>query len=216
MINARLLNPAFLIDKFDYRVTAQLEFGLDEGLGSSSTLTNNIAQWAGINPYTLHFNAFRGSGYDVAIAKEGKPLLYEMNGDKPRVELVSWNPGFRDQLYFVHLNRKQDSRKQIAAYKHQISHAQVDQISRISRLLSVNDDYFEFCLLLELAESEMSKVLAMPSIKQELFSDFQGTIKSLGAWGGDYILATGTDTETYFRLRGYDRIVPFSEMIKTE
>lgn len=216
LVTARALNPDFLREDNDYHVFNRLEFALDEGLGSSSTLTNNIARWAKINPFALHFNAFKGSAYDVAVASAGQPLLYTMNGESPQIETVKWNKNFTDRLFFVHLNQKQDSRAQIAKYKHHISPAQVSQISRISKLISINDDYFEFCLLLELAENEMSQVLGVTPVKQQLFPDFHGTIKSLGAWGGDYILATGTDTVSYFRSKGYERIVAYKDMIKTE
>lgn len=213
LINAKALNPSFLSEGKDVQVITNLEFDNDEGLGSSSTLTNNIAQWAKINPFSLHFNAFKGSGFDVAVAQEGKPLLYTMNGSDPVIEILEWNKTFRDKLYFVHLNKKQNSRQQIANYRHNIGPAQVAQITRISKLISINDDYFEFCLLLELAENEMSQVLGLPSIKQELFEDFKGTVKSLGAWGGDYVLATGEDTMAYFQSKGYHRIIPFNDLI---
>ena len=147
------------------------------------------------------------------MAQEGKPLLYTMNGSDPVIEILEWNKTFRDKLYFVHLNKKQNSRQQIANYRHNIGPAQVAQITRISKLISINDDYFEFCLLLELAENEMSQVLGLPSIKQELFEDFKGTVKSLGAWGGDYVLATGEDTMAYFQSKGYHRIIPFNDLI---
>jgi mevalonate kinase len=213
LINAKALNPNFLSESKDVQVTTNLEFHNDEGLGSSSTLTNNIAQWAQVNPFSLHFNAFKGSGFDVAVAHEGKPLLYTMNGSEPKVETLEWNKPFRDKLYFVHLNKKQNSRLQIANYKRNMGPAQVAQITRISKLISINDDYFEFCLLLELAENEMSQVLGMPCIKQELFEDFNGTVKSLGAWGGDYVLATGEDTLAYFQSKEYHRIIPFNDLI---
>ena len=213
LINAKALNPNFLSEGKDVQVITNLEFDNDEGLGSSSTLTNNIAQGAKINPFSLHFNAFKGSGFDVAVAQEGKPLLYTMNGSDPVIEILEWNKTFRDKLYFVHLNKKQNSRQQIANYRHNIGPAQVAQITRISKLISINDDYFEFCLLLELAENEMSQVLGLPSIKQELFEDFKGTVKSLGAWGGDYVLATGEDTMAYFQSKGYHRIIPFNDLI---
>ena len=213
LINAKALNPNFLSEGKDVQVITNLEFDNDEGLGSSSTLTNNIAQWAKINPFSLHFNAFKGSGFDFAVAQEGKPLLYTMNGSDPVIEILEWNKTFRDKLYFVHLNKKQNSRQQIANYRHNIGPAQVAQITRISKLISINDDYFEFCLLLELAENEMSQVLGLPSIKQELFEDFKGTVKSLGAWGGDYVLATGEDTMAYFQSKGYHRIIPFNDLI---
>ncbi len=216
LINARTLNPDFLENNTDYKVISELEFNLDEGLGSSSTLTNNIAQWAKVNPYSLHFNSFKGSGYDIAVAIEGKPLLYTMNGNEPKVEVVNWNKGFTDRLFFVHLNRKQDSRAEMAQYAHHVTPYQVAQISRISKLISINDDYFEFCLLLELVENEVSQILGRPSTKQQLFSDFHGTIKSLGAWGGDYILATGTDTEDYFKSKGYPRVIAYKDMMKVQ
>jgi hypothetical protein len=91
---------------------------------------------------------------------------------------------------------------------------QIAQITRLSQLIAVNNDYFEFCLLLELAENEIVEALGRVSIKNELFADFQGSIKSLGAWGGDYILATGEDVETYFKSKGYHKIIPYKEMIK--
>ena len=102
LINAKALNPNFLSEGKDVQVITNLEFDNDEGLGSSSTLTNNIAQWAKINPFSLHFNAFKGSGFDVAVAQEGKPLLYTMNGSDPVIEILEWNKTFRDKLYFVH------------------------------------------------------------------------------------------------------------------
>ena len=213
LINAKALNPNFLSEGQHVSVSTNLEFDNDEGLGSSSTLTNNLAQWAQINPFSLHFNAFKGSGFDVAVAQEGKPLLYTMNGSEPIIETLDWNKSFRDQLFLVHLNKKQNSRKQIAKYQRNMTPGQVSQISRISKLISINDDYFEFCLLLELAENEMSQILGLPCIKQELFPDFKGTIKSLGAWGGDYVLATGEDTEAYFKSKGYHRIFPFNDLI---
>ncbi|HEY1047438.1 MAG TPA: GYDIA family GHMP kinase [Bacteroidia bacterium] len=213
LMNAKSLNKEFLKPNKYYRIETQLEFEPDEGLGSSSTLTANIAKWAEINPYQLHFASFKGSGFDVAAGMIGKPILYTMNGDHPMVEEVVWKKNFFDQLYFVHLNRKQISRQSIASSNIDLNQAQIGQISRISRLICANDDYFEFCLLLELIENEISLGLGRPTIKQELFQDFHGTVKSLGAWGGDYVLATGTDTIEYFKSKGYNRIIPFKEMI---
>lgn len=214
LINARALNPQFLTEPHNIRVETTLEFDTDEGLGSSSTLTNNIAQWAGVNPFALHFSAFKGSGFDVAVARMGEPLLYTMNGNDPVIETVKWGKPFRDKLFLIHLNKKQNSRDEIAAHRRPVTTAQIAQISRISRLLSVNDDYFEFCLLLELAESETAQILGVQPVKQRLFSDFQGSIKSLGAWGGDYILACGEDVPAYFKSKGYPRIYTFNELIK--
>ena len=41
-----------------------------------------------------------------------------------------------------------------------------------------------------------------------------GTIKSLGAWGGDFVLATGDEeAQKYFKRKGYKTIIPFQDMI---
>jgi hypothetical protein len=38
-------------------------------------------------------------------------------------------------------------------------------------------------------------------------------IKSLGAWGGDFVLATGDDkTISYFKSKGYNTVIPYSKM----
>ena len=48
-------------------------------------------------------------------------------------------------------------------------------------------------------------------------SDFDGGIKSLGAWGGDFILAasaTGEETvKAYFSNKGLNTVIPYEEMI---
>ena len=45
------------------------------------------------------------------------------------------------------------------------------------------------------------------------FKDFYGQTKSLGSWGGDFILASGdNETPKYFKEKGYNTIIPFSKM----
>ncbi|NQW42596.1 MAG: GHMP kinase [Bacteroidetes bacterium] len=218
LITAKALNPIFLNESKIYSVKTILEFDRELGLGSSSTLTNNIAQWANVDAFKLHFNAFKGSGFDLAVANFQEPLLYQVNHQVPTIEIVHWDKSFNNLLFFVYLNKKQISRNEIASFqnKPQFSFNRLEEITRVSKLLAHSNDYFEFCLLLEIAESETSEALGRPTIKQEMFSDFHGTIKSLGAWGGDFILATGENTEEYFTTKGFNQIVPFNEMIKTK
>jgi hypothetical protein len=41
-----------------------------------------------------------------------------------------------------------------------------------------------------------------------------GAIKSLGAWGGDFILASGNQkTPNYFHEKGFKTVISYSEMI---
>lgn len=216
LMTAKAMNPHFLADGASYKVETHLEFEREEGLGSSSTLTYNIAQWAKVDAYKLHFNAFKGSGFDVAVAEAGQPILYQVNHHIPTIETFNWQKPFNNLLYFVHLNKKQNSISEIENFskRPQFNLRQIEELTRVAKLLSHTKDYFEFCLLLEIAEEEVGSALGRPTVKQSLFSDFKGTIKSLGAWGGDYILATGEDTHNYFQSKGYNSIVAFNEMIK--
>ncbi|MFT6826440.1 MAG: hypothetical protein ACJAYD_001001 [Patiriisocius sp.] len=72
----------------------------------------------------------------------------------------------------------------------------------------------DFERILNAHEQKISKLLAQPTIKQMLFKDYPNTIKSLGAWGGDFVLATGNNSDMdYFKNKGYNTIIPFQEMI---
>ena len=72
----------------------------------------------------------------------------------------------------------------------------------------------EFEELVNMHEAILSDALGIPTVKKELFSDYKGSIKSLGAWGGDFILATGNSSASdYFKNKGYFTVIPFREMI---
>ena len=65
--SAKKLNYRFLESGLGGKVITKLDFPLDWGLGSSSTLINNISKWAEINPYDLLWSNFKGSGYDLSL-----------------------------------------------------------------------------------------------------------------------------------------------------
>ena len=47
-----------------------------------------------------------------------------------------------------------------------------------------------------------------------LFPDFDGVIKSLGAWGGDFVMVISNENPTdYFMEKGYETVIPYEEMI---
>ncbi|SDD57689.1 Mevalonate kinase [Pricia antarctica] len=213
---ARKLNPNFLSDNKGYTVRTDLNFPRNWGLGSSSTLINNIAQWAKIDAYQLLWNSFSGSGYDIACAQNNYPILYSLKDGKPAVNKVDFNPPFRDRLYFIHLNKKQNSRDGISAYrKKDFDKAKfVRQLSNITRKTLTCNTLSEFESLMTKHEALLSRTLHMPTVKESLFPDFRGTLKSLGAWGGDFILATGDyEVLPYFQKKGYKTIVAYAAMV---
>ncbi|MEL6943072.1 MAG: GYDIA family GHMP kinase, partial [Bacteroidota bacterium] len=113
----RLQNPSFLTESTNIQANIYLAFPRDWGLGSSSTLVHLLAQWAEVNPFPLQFEVFGGSGYDIACAGAKQAILYQKVKEKPLVQNIDFKPSFLDQLYFVYLGQKQDSRKGIARYR---------------------------------------------------------------------------------------------------
>ena len=213
LLSIRTINPNFCSSGSD--VVNTLEFDRSWGLGSSSTFINNLSQWADINPYEILSITFGGSGYDVAVAKENSALLYTKNDYSPQIDHLNFNPDFRNELYFIHLNQKQDSQKEVAAYnkKKAPTKEQINQISQISLALTESKTLEDFNNLIALHEDLVGSVLNQIPIKRRLFSDFEGQIKSLGAWGGDFILASGASSPGYFKSKGYEVILSYDEMI---
>lgn len=212
---AHLQNVDFLRDASGYEVNTNLEFPIEWGLGSSSTLINNLANWAGINPYTLLKEGFGGSGYDIAVAQLGQPLLYRWQDYEPEIKAVDLPWEFTEQLHFIYLNEKSDSRLGIKDFGHQlVSTDDMKRISSISQELVTVRSLEVFTELVEAHEEIVSRTMQIPTQKQQRFPDYPGCIKSLGAWGGDIILASGTDeTMDYFRKKGYDTIFNYTDLI---
>jgi len=212
---ARTLNPAFLSSTSGFKITTHLDFKKEWGLGTSSTLINNMAQWANIDAYILLEMTFGGSGYDIACAQHYKPISYQLHNGKPLVKEVYFNPSFKQQLYFVYLNKKQNSREGIAQYKlKKPNELLINDISKISDKLIHSKSLLEFESLMTLHEDYISQIIQQKPIKEILFNDFKGCIKSLGAWGGDFILVTSLENPSvYFKNKGFNTIIPFSDMI---
>jgi len=216
LLNAKKMNPEFLSNKQGYIVKSKLTFPRNWGLGSSSTLINNIAQWAKVDAFKLQFKTFGGSAYDIACAQNEYPITYQLKNKKPLVEVFDFNPSFKDQLYFVYLNKKQNSRDGIATYKKNTknTHTEVDEISQLTQQIRSCESLPDFEKLLAEHETIISKLIQQQPIQEQLFSDYFGQIKSLGAWGGDFILATGNDdTPNYFKQKGFGTVIAYSGMV---
>ena len=210
------LNNNIFTEDNDYRFRCQLDFNPQWGLGSSSTLINNISEWANVNPYQLLGSTFKGSGYDIACAKAEGPIFYEVNG--PMVRKADFNPPFKDKLYFIYQGHKQNSANEVKAFldKKKDFKEEVRSISKISEILPDLQTLRDFCYFIKIHEEIMSKCLEHKRIKS-YFSDFEGEIKSLGAWGGDFFMAaTEWDFEKvkdYFENKGHNVILKYKDLI---
>ncbi len=213
----RRMKPQFFENR-GFIIKNRLDFPRYWGLGTSSTLLSNLAEWADINPYYLSRETFGGSAYDIACATSSQPILYQRTAnEQPLIGLADFDPPFKDQLFFVYLNRKQDTREVVKRYKEQPSPKKkhwIEQASAYTQSFLQCKTLEEFEHLMKAHESLLAKVLGLPSVKIARFHDFKGAVKSLGAWGGDFILATGgIEARQYFKNKGYDTIIPYRDMV---
>lgn len=214
LVMLQKLSPLFY--KNGVLVKTYLEFDRDWGLGSSSTLINNLAQWCEVNPYQLLEMTMGGSGYDIAIAQNPSALFYKRNGFNPIVESVEFKPSFSDQIFFVHLKQKQNSRSEILSFvkKNQLNLQRKKRLEEIGEQILKSESQKEFNALLSEHEAILSKVLEKTPIQKRLFPSFNGQIKSLGAWGGDFVMVSGDENSpSYFLNKGYNTIIPYKQFI---
>ncbi len=219
LLQAQKQNPEFINNLVD-NVTTKLTFPREWGLGTSSTLISLIAQWAKCDPFELLFEAFGGSGYDIASATASSPISYQLKGkNKPVFEAVAFNPSFKDQLYFVYLDKKQDSKKGIARYREKgiIPNSKIQKISTLSTELIHISGLKAFEKLLKEHENIISELIGFEKMQSIYFSDYWGVVKSLGAWGGDFVLATSnrnfTETKKYFNEKGFNVFLKYEDLI---
>lgn len=216
MVTAKSLNSEFLTRAKGFHVQTYLGFPRNWGLGTSSTLINNIAQWANVDAFELLEKSFGGSGYDIACARHDLPIVYRKEKGKSLVEEVRFDPPFSEQLYFVFLNVKQDSKKGIQRYKEfkgNNSEA-IQEVNRITDAMTSCTKLSDFEELVKQHESIISKMINTKPVQDLIFPDYFGQVKSLGAWGGDFVLATGNkETPNYFKQKGFGTVIPFNKMI---
>lgn len=219
---AHKLNPNVLGQSSGFHVLTEADFDIQWGLGSSSTLISNIAWWFNINPFELHFKVSKGSGYDIACARSATPILYELKNRRSFITTVPFSPPFKEQLFFVYLGKKQRSDVSIVQFAPRFTSRQreIKQISEISDAIVVSQQLDEFRQLLDEHESIMSQVLDLPTVKISHFSDLQGSVKSLGAWGGDFVLMTWEksipELQIYLASKGYQTWFGFDDMALTD
>jgi mevalonate kinase len=219
LLEAHRINPKILKKNKSPHVKTILGFDPDWGLGSSSSLISNVASWFSIDVYELFFNTQKGSGYDIACAGAQHPVFYQLIKASPKTEKANFDPPFKSSLAFVYSGRKQDSEASVNHFLSSTGFREHDKnrISEISREIVKTNTLKGFNALLDEHEEIMSEVLQLPKIKEQSFPDFPGSIKSLGAWGGDFLLASSEieyeEIKSYFSNKGLDIIFSWEELI---
>lgn len=215
----RKQNPRFLAENEGVKVLTYNEFPREWGLGTSSTLIAAVAKWAAVDAYPVLFDTLGGSGYDIACAYADGPLIYRLEGQNPLVQPVVFRPAFVQNLGFVYLGKKQDSREGIQRYRERArgNTLLTHEITRLTGRFLAAASLAELDEAIREHELLISKTLDLPRAKDLYFNDFWGEIKSLGAWGGDFVLVAGerpeVETRAYFSERGFDTFLPWRDMV---
>lgn len=189
------------------------------GLGSSSTLIANLAQWAEVDPYELHWKVSKGSGYDIACALVRGPVTYRLMEGKPVVQPAEFNPPFAGELYFIYLGNKVDSAVSIEKFtKGKVFDSiTIERISEISEAIIHAQHLSDFEKLIMEHERIISGFSGMKRIKDLRFHDFSGEVKSLGAWGGDFALVSWQfgyeKLKNYLAAKSIDTVFCFKDFI---
>ncbi|MCF6241967.1 MAG: hypothetical protein L3J74_11550 [Bacteroidales bacterium] len=216
---ARQFNPLFLKEIEGLNVNARIDFDINWGLGSSSSLINNVAQWAQIDSFDLFFKVANGSAYDIACAQSDKAIIYQLRNGKPEFNTVNFYPDFHQNIYFAYLGKKQKSEASIKIFKKQSVYTQsdIDLISKISMKMLHASKFNDFVNLVNEHEQIIAKIIKQKTVKELYFHDFPGSIKSLGAWGGDFIMILSKlefdDIKRYFLRKKINTIFKFAEML---
>lgn len=213
------LDPSFKRELFEWDVDTYLDFSPDWGFGSSSTLIALLARWSEINPLDLHFMISEGSGYDVACAIADGPITYRLRDHGPHYQHVDFDPSFSDQLYFAWLGSKLPTASHLAGIAEKINpdFETIRWFSSMTDAMIKAPDLVTFQELMEKHEERLSSIIGLERVSTTRFPGLPGKVKSLGAWGGDYVMiASNTDAKElhdYLNKRDINVIFGFNDLV---
>lgn len=204
-------------DLFHQGLTFEINsnFRRDWGLGSSSTLISLLSQWSGVDPYELLDKSFGGSGYDIACATSATPVLYKVR-DRivKRIELPK---NITSQLLFIYSGNKQSSRSEIAGFNDsKVLDSHIQKMNEIIGRATGAENIEEFESCMEESEILLKNILNRKRIKSVNFADYPYAIKSLGAWGGDFFMASfrgEKEARAYFDKKNLTTQFSYAELI---
>lgn len=208
-------------------ITTRQDFDRAWGFGTSSTLIALIADWTGTDPYQLLHNTFGGSGYDIACAFANTPILYQrlpieeggtFSQEHVLVQSVSFTPPADAQFYLIYLNQKMNSREAIQGYRAQKSTSEfIDCVNDLTQAFLEMGNLPEAIKLFKAHETLLSARLGQEPVQERLFQGFHGAVKSMGAWGGDFVLAatelSPQEMRNWCGKRGFDVVFEWQELV---
>lgn len=217
LVAVRKLNPSFLAFSGGWNVTVTANYPTEWGLGSSSTLLALLAQWAGIDVFDLYRSVSNGSGYDIACATRHAPIFYRVVKGRPEIRTASPGAALRKNTWFAFTGYKQNSRREVNAFRIHSRFSDIDilRISDISEAMCHAETFGELISLADEHEFILGTILQRDPVATG-FPDFFGTVKSLGAWGGDFIMfISGEEPEiirSYLETKGFTAVFTYPEL----
>ncbi len=220
---AKILIEVFKLSKdivsgsASWTINTDTDFPVGWGLGTSATLIANLAAWANIPPFELYFRVSNGSGYDLACSLSEVPLIYRLRPVKPEIEKIRYFPVFHESIYFVNLGLKQHSSVSVERFNKKgiVNSKMIDRMNELTEKFVNSPSLEDLNETITEHERLISSAIGMKPVKEN-FGDFTGTMKSLGAWGGDFVLVTwpyGIESlRAYFAGKGLYTVIPFKEM----
>jgi mevalonate kinase len=206
-------NPVLQLEGL--RFTFKTNFNRHFGFGTSSTLISLLSQWSNVNPYTLLQNSFGGSGYDIAAAISKSAIVYTIK--EKVVHTFDLPESITENLLFVYLGKKQKSATEISKFSTlSTTSQQIEQMNTIVDNATSCQTIEQWEQLMNESEILLSSILNVDPVKQSLFDDYPYSIKSLGAWGGDFVMATFRDlseAKHYFQTNINQPVFTYNELI---
>jgi hypothetical protein len=93
-----------------------------------------------------------------------------------------------------------------------------EKISELTLAFSRARDLLTIEKIIVEHENLIAEAVNLPRAKTLFFDNFWGEIKSLGAWGGDFVMATSdrssSETRRFFEEKGFPTVFKYDEMVK--
>jgi len=193
-------------------VQTRVDFPRLWGLGTSSTLCALLAQWAEMD--TLSYRKLHGgSGYDLACAQANGAIAYSLVDGVPEVLPVQL-PEVLQSVVFVYRGAKQQTHSSLKLVERKpFSKGQCKEITQLSEAFLRANSLKELESIIEQHELLIANHLGLERAFEGPFQGIHGQVKSLGGWGGDFVMLTRfEENRQWLKTNGFNTIIPFETM----
>jgi len=219
----KMTDTEFWQEGKSYRIETVLEFDRNSGLGSSSTLVKLFSDYLNIDPLKIQFDIFGGSGYDVAIAKFQKPLIYWLTEDDSHWKYWKLDGSLTENWHVVFYGQKMDSRASLSGVQEALNDIAEDDFytAQFDKILGMSKSATDMISLessLEMYQMLLAQALFLPTTYDLLGIKpvNKGLCKWLGAWGGDMLLVNQTILDAYPRAFENFNIIKWNDLVINE